>query len=121
MILKLYVVRDEVAIENRVLLYEQNDTLLKRNLKALLLDQKPNYINQNTKDKRVYYVGDLNTETGVIKGLDPIVSVYSLEEVRLELIDEINIAKAQAIASKENAAAKFNVPVEKLDEVENNA
>lgn len=118
MILKLYVIRDEVACDNHVLLYSQNDTLFKRDLKALLLAREANYINTNTKDKRAFLAGELDTNTGVIKALDPIIPVCTLEEVRLDLVDEINIAKAQAAASKAKAAAAAGVPVEALDNSE---
>lgn len=118
MILKIYVIRDEVAVDNHVIVTEQNDTLLKRNIKALLMAQSANYINTNTKDKRVFLSGELDTCTGVIKALDPIVPVVTLEEVRLELVDEINFAKAQAVASKQKAADAVGVSIGALDEKE---
>lgn len=121
MILKLYVVRDEVACDNHVILTEQNDTLLKRNIKAVLMSTDPNYINTNTKDKRVFVSGELDTKTGVITGLPVPQPVFTIEEVRLELIDEINLAKAQAVASKQKAADQVGVPVEALDSKEDQA
>ena len=93
--LKLYVVRDELSIENRVLLTEQNDSLLKRNIEALLLSSEPNYINTNTKDKRVFYVGDLETDTGVVTPVDPIQPVITIEELRLEVLDKITAEKSK--------------------------
>lgn len=121
MILKLYIVRDEVACDNHVILTEQNDTLLKRNIKAVLMSPEANYINTNTKDKRVFLSGELDTKTGVITSAGSPVPVFTLEEVRLELIDEINLAKAEAAASKQKAADKVGVPVESLDQKEEQA
>lgn len=118
MILKLYIVRDEVACDNHVILTEQNDTLLKRNIKAVLMSPEANYINTNTKDKRVFLSGELDTKTGVITSVGSPVPVFTIEEVRLELIDEINLAKAEAVASKQKAADKVGVPVESLDQKE---
>ena len=118
MILKLYIVRDEVACDNHVILTEQNDTLLKRNIKAVLMSPEANYINTNTKDKRVFLSGELDTKTGVITSAGSPVPVFTIEEVRLELIDEINLAKAEAAASKQKAADKVGVPVESLDQKE---
>lgn len=121
MILKLYIVRDEVACDNHVILTEQNDTLLKRNLKAVMMSPDANYLNTNTKDKRVFLSGELDTKTGVITSVGSPVPVFTLEEVRLELIDEINLAKAEAAASKQKAADKVGVPVESLDQKEEQA
>lgn len=95
--LNIYVVRDEVAQDNTFLCTAKNDEEAKRNIKLALCSSQPNYINTNTKDKRLVFVGSIDIDTAIIIPESAPVLLCTVEEVRLELLHEIAAAKSQAL------------------------
>lgn len=112
--LNIYVVRDEVALDNTFLCTAKNDEEAKRNIKLALCSPQPNYINMNTKDKRLVYVGFIDCDTAIITPESSPVLLMTIEEVRLELLHEISAAKSQAL----DILIKNGVTKEKFKEAE---
>lgn len=110
--LNIYVVRDEVAQDNTFICTAKNDEEAKRNVKLALCSPQPNYINQHTKDKRLIYTGSIDIDTGVITGEVSPIPLFTIEEVRLELLHEIAVAKSQAL----DTLIKEGISKEKYDE-----
>ena len=96
MLKNVYAVRDTLAGETLILLTEKSDELLKRIVKALLLDRKPNPINAETKDTLIFQVGTLDTESGIMTGLLTPRMALNVELVRQELLNEIRMSKMMA-------------------------
>lgn len=95
--LKLYVVRDEVALDNSVLLTAKSNDEVRRNISALMVAPQRNFLNTDIKDKRIFCVGELETSTGVITA-DPVpLPVFPLEEIRQEVLADVAAKKAQAM------------------------
>lgn len=96
MLKKVYGVRDTLAGETILLVTEKSDELLKRIVKALLLDPKPNPINAETKDTLIFELGTLDTESGIMTALGSPRMALNVELVRQELLSEIRMSKAMA-------------------------
>lgn len=95
MIRNIYSIKDEVAGDHPFTFEAPNDGMMVRIVKGGLLSKEQNVINTDIKDKVIFLVGERNTETGVIKGCEPLF-IKRVSEIRLELIKEIKIAKAEA-------------------------
>lgn len=95
MLLNIYGLKDNVVGEFIFFFQQQNEGTLKRILKGALLSKEPNCIQTDLKDKSVYELGSINTNTGKIEPQQP-VFVCNISDIRLELIREIKIAKAEA-------------------------
>lgn len=93
--LNIYGLKDNVVGEFIFFFQQQNEGTLKRVLKGALLSKEPNCIQTDLKDKAVYELGSINTITGQIEPQQP-VFVCNISEIRLELIKEIKLAKAEA-------------------------
>ena len=96
MIKQVYGIRDTLAGETLLLMTEKNDELLKRVVKALLLDRRPNPINSETKDTLIFELGSLDTESGIMTSLISPRMALNVEIVRQELLQEIRISKMMA-------------------------
>lgn len=94
--LNIYAVKDNVSGEFTFIFESQNDGTMKRIIKGALLTKEQNVINTDIKDKTIYQVAIRDTMTGVIVGEASPVFVVNVSEVRLDLIKEIKIAKAEA-------------------------
>ena len=101
--LNIYGVKDDVTGEFVFTFNSQNDGTMKRVVKSSLLTKEPNVFTRDLKDKKVYKLGEFETITGEIKALAPIVYAFSVAEVRMELIEEIKIAKQEAGDPNPNA------------------
>lgn len=93
--LNVYSVKDEVAGDHPFTFEAPNDGMMERIVKGALLSKEQNVINTNIKDKVIYLIGTRDTTTGEIKGETPIF-IKRISEIRLDLIKEIKIAKAEA-------------------------
>lgn len=100
--LNIYGLKDNVVGEFIFFFQQQNEGTLKRVLKGALLSKEPNCIQTDLKDKSVYELGSVNTNTGLIESQQP-VFVCNIADIRLELIKEIKIAKAEAGDEHPNA------------------
>ena len=117
--LRIYSVRDELVQDSSILLTAKNDEDLYRQIKLVMCNPtRDNFFLMNPKDKRVIFIGQLETTTGVITSEPNVILLKGLEEIRLELVDEANAAKAQVIDSaikngldKEKAQAYMNLLV----------
>lgn len=58
-----------------------------------MLSRQQNYLNTDTSDKQIFYVADLDTDTGIIKGLVNPQHVYNLEDLRQDLIAQVRARK----------------------------
>lgn len=92
----IYAVKDEVALDFPFTFESPNDGMMERIIKGALLTKEPNVINTNIKDKVIYQVGERDTTTGLLKGLTQPLFIKRVAEIRLELIKEVKIAKAEA-------------------------
>lgn len=100
--LTMYGLKDNVTSEFIFFFQSQNEGTMKRIVKGALLDKQPNCFTTDLKDKDVYDLGQIDTQTGVIEPITPLFVVH-VSEVRLELIREIKIAKAEAGEEKPDA------------------
>lgn len=100
--LNIYGVKDDVTGEFVFTFNSQNDGTMKRVVKSSLLTKEPNVFTRDLKDKKVYKLGEFETITGEIKALSPLYA-FSVSEVRMELIEEIKIAKQEAGDPNPNA------------------
>ena len=73
-----------------------NEGIMKRMVKSALLSKEPNFFSTNLKDKSIYCLGSIETETGVIEPLQSPVWAENISQIRLDLIQEIKIAKQEA-------------------------
>lgn len=94
--LNVYSVKDEIACEHPFIFEAPNDGMMERLVKGALLSKEQNVINTNIKDKIIFLVGERETSTGKITGLEQPVFIKRVSEIRLDLIKEIKIAKAEA-------------------------
>lgn len=93
--LNIYSIKDEVAGEHPFTFEAPNDGMMERIVKGALLSKEQNVINTDIKDKVIFCVGERDTSTGVIVGTEPLF-IKRVSEIRLSLIKEIKIAKAEA-------------------------
>lgn len=91
----IYAVKDTVACDFPITFEAPNEGMMKRLVKGSLLVKEHNVLNTDIKEKDIYEVGERDTTTGVIKGIEPLFIVH-VSELRLELIRDIKIAKAEA-------------------------
>ena len=98
----LYGVKDEVVGEFIFFFPAQNDGVMLRMIKGSLLNKEPNQINTDIKDKAVYSLGSIDTATGIIEASSPLY-VKRVAEVRIDLINEIKVAKLEAGEEKPEA------------------
>ena len=100
--LNIYGLKDDVAGEFVFFWQAQNEGMMKRAIKGALLSKEQNPFTTDIKDKSVYELGAIDTLTGQLEAIAPIFCVR-VSEVRLELIKEIKIAKAEAGVAEPNA------------------
>lgn len=99
----IYGVKDTIANDFPFTFESPNEGMMKRIVKGALLSKEQNVINTDIKDKDIFEVGERETTTGVIIGLAAPVFIEHVSNIRLDLIREIKIAKAEA-GEKEPAA-----------------
>ena len=105
-----YGLKDNITGEFVFFFQSQNEGTMKRVVKSALLGKEPNVFTRDLKDKAVYDLGKIDTQTGVITPNSSAVFVINVSEVRLDLIREIKVAKQEAgvepnadeVASDEN-------------------
>lgn len=100
--LNIYGLKDSVEGEFIFFFEAKNDGIMKRAVEGALLTKEQNHFTSNMKDKDIYNLGLVETLTGVIT---PNVPVFccNVNEIRLELIKKIKIAKAEAGDEKPEA------------------
>lgn len=101
--LKFYGLKDDVTGEFIFFFQSQNEGTMKRVVKGALLDKHGNAFTHDIKDKKIYDLGSIDTQTGIVEGNNNIVFVCGVNDVRLDLIREIKIAKAEAGEKEPNA------------------
>ena len=92
----VYGVKDTIANDFPFTFMQTNEGMMKRVVKGALMDKQPNVISSNLKEKDIFEIGEFETSTGVLIGLPSPIFVAHVSEIRLELIREIKIAKAEA-------------------------
>lgn len=97
-----YGLKDDITGEFVFTFMSQNDGTMKRVVKSALLGKEPNVFTRDLKDKKIYNLGDFDTETGKLTNND-VIYVVSVAELRLELIREIKLAKQEAGVQEPNA------------------
>lgn len=100
--LKFYGLKDDVTGEFIFFFQSQNEGTMKRVVKGALLDKQGNAFTHDIKDKKIYDLGSIDTQSGLVKDNKP-VFVCGVNHIRLELIREIKIAKAEAGEKEPNA------------------
>lgn len=100
--LNMYGLKDNVEGEFIFFFQAKNDGIMKRAVKGSLLTKEQNHFTTNMKDKDIFMIGEIDTKTGDIEKCSP-VFMFNVNEVRLELIREIKIAKAEAGDEKPSA------------------
>lgn len=98
----IYSIKDEVAGDHPFTFEAPNDGMMERIVKGALLSKEQNVINTNIKDKVIFQVGERESTTGVITGCEPLF-IKRISEIRLDLIKEIKVAKAEAGDKEPNA------------------
>lgn len=98
----IYGLKDNVEGEFVFTFKCKNDALMERVVKSCLLDKNGNAFTNNIKDKSIYLIGAFETSTGIISPITP-TFLKELSELRLDLIREIKIAKAEAGEEKPEA------------------
>ena len=102
MLLEMYGLKDNVEGEFIFFFQAKNEGIMKRAVEGALLDKNGNHFTNNMKDKAIYNLGSVETLTGEIKPISPIF-VCGVNEIRLELIKKIKIAKQEAGVENPNA------------------
>lgn len=80
MLLKLYGLRDSIALDTLMILSAPNDGMLERNVKSLML-QGASVLMNNLQDLVIFLIGELDTTSGLIKGLSEPVQVFHCLEL----------------------------------------
>ena len=93
--LKFYGLKDDVTGNFVFTFMSENDGTMKRVVKSALLGKEPNVFTRDLKDKKIYDLGNFDTDTGKVSNND-VVYIASVAEIRLELIREIKVAKQEA-------------------------
>lgn len=86
--LNLYSIFDKLAGQSVMVLTSQNNDVFKRMIRSALMTKQANPINTDTKDKDVYVIGVLETETNQVESCQPKFA-FSIEGVRQELIEAL--------------------------------
>lgn len=102
MILQIYALKDNATGEFIFFFQSQNDNTALRVIKGALLDKGQNPFITDMKDKDVYSIGEIDTMTGDIVKHSPIL-FKRVSDIRLDLIKEIKIAKAEMGEKDPNA------------------
>lgn len=102
MVINYYGLKDNVEGEFIFFFQAKNDGIMKRAVKGALIGKEQNHFTTNMKDKDIYLLGEIETKTGIINPCAPIFCT-NINDVRLELIKEIKIAKAEAGDEKPTA------------------
>ena len=92
--LEMYGLKDNVEGEFIFFFQAKNEGIMKRAVEGALLDKNGNHFTNNMKDKAIYNIGTIETLTGAIQPISP-VFVSGVNEIRLDLIKKIKIAKAE--------------------------
>lgn len=100
--LDFYGLKDDVEGGFVFFFQATNEGTMKRVVKSALLGKEPNVFTTNLKDKSIYHLGKIDTDTGVVTPNTPIF-VCGIQTLRLELIQEIKIAKTEAGEEKPEA------------------
>lgn len=102
--MKLFIfgLKDNVEGEFIFTFKVKNEALMERVVKSCLMDKNGNAFTNNIKDKSIFELGTFETSTGVIKPSTPLF-IKELSAIRLDLIREIKIAKAEAGEKKPEA------------------
>lgn len=99
----MYGLKDNVQGEFIFVLQEKNEGMMKRIVKGCLLDKSgQNPFCHDLKDKDIYELGTFDTFTGKVTPHAPIF-ITSVQELRLELIREIKLMKAESGEEKPEA------------------
>lgn len=93
--LEMYGLKDNVEGEFIFFFQAKNDGIMKRAVEGALLTKETNHFTSNMKDKAIYNIGTVETLTGQISPISP-VFCCGVNEIRLELIKKIKIAKQEA-------------------------
>lgn len=80
MLLKVYGLRDSIALETKFLLTAPSLEILGRNVKNLMLSGSP-IIMENLQDNSIWELGELDTSTNILTGLLEPVQVYHCLEL----------------------------------------
>lgn len=100
--LNIYGLKDNVEGEFIFFFQAKNDGLMVRAVKGALLTKEQNHFTTNMKDKDIYNLGEIDTFTGAVEPCTPVFCT-NVNAVRLDLIKEIKIAKAEAGEEKPEA------------------
>ena len=100
--LEIYGLKDNVEGEFIFFFQAKNEGIMKRAVEGALLDKNGNHFTNNLTDKAIYNLGSIETLTGAIEPIAPIF-VCGVNEIRLELIKKIKIAKQEAGEDNPNA------------------
>lgn len=100
--INMYGLKDNVEGEFVFFFQAKNDGMMKRAVKGSLLLKERNHFTDNLKDKAIYDLGEIETLTGEIFANPPIF-VCGVNEIRLELIKEVKLAKQEAGEENPNA------------------
>lgn len=71
MIVKLYSIKDVITGEFSSVMQFSNQAVCERTVKEFTNIQEPNICTQNTQDKQLWYLAELNTETGMYTNNTP--------------------------------------------------
>ena len=100
--LDFYGLKDDVEGGFVFFFQATNEGTMKRVVKSALLGKEPNVFTTNLKDKSVYLLGKIDQATGAVSPNTPIF-MCGVQTLRLELIQEIKISKAEAGVEKPEA------------------
>lgn len=93
----IYVVRDEVSLDNSILLSAVDVVELKRNIKAVMCSPANNIFKDRSRELRIFKTAELETSTGMLNALPILEPVFPVELVRKEIEAELLQAKNDAI------------------------
>ena len=95
--LNLYSIFDKLAGQSVIILTSQNNDVFKRMIRSALMSKGANPINTDTKDKDVYVIGVLETETNQLEACQPKFA-FSIECVRQELIEALSAETGKEVS-----------------------
>ena len=107
MLLNMYGLKDAIEGEFIFFFQAKNDGIMERAVKGALLTKEQNAFTSNMKDKDIYLLGTIETLTGEIKPSVPVFCT-NVNTVRLALINEIKLAKAEAGVDKPEATEVYD-------------
>lgn len=86
----IFVLYDTLLCDTLMTLEDQSEAAVKRQIKSALISSRPNPINTDTKEKDIYLIGELDTETKKLVAFEQPKFVVHVEEVRLDLLQELS-------------------------------